>query len=218
MKIGNSNNIKILAPTFVENYTEEEMDKNIHKEYYKNNMGILGKYFFYNLHDSKILLLKNINNNMYLRINDIATFEFARALINKLNLEINIQKIIFPLEIISEETKHFSFNVVDLNGELHKHKLIKVSEYLHEEIIEWTNEDKEIAFDLWTGKITPCRILLLLSCKNIKVIENQKTYWEKYFGTKYDKYYNEFRKERNKGTFLSDYSICIKFIEKIMNE
>ena len=46
--------------------------------------------------------------------------------------------------------------------------------------------------------------------------ENQNTYWEKYFGEEYNKYYNIFLEERNKGEYLSDYSLCEKLIEKII--
>jgi hypothetical protein len=71
----------------------------------------------------------------------MATLQFASALIDKMKLKINKSKIIFPLEIISENTSHLSLNIVDTYGKIYETKFIKLSEYLYEEIIEWTDEN-----------------------------------------------------------------------------
>jgi hypothetical protein len=190
MKIGKYNNIKDLAPTFIENFTENDVSKNIYTEYankiemYKNDIGIFNKYFFYHLHDSKIISLENIHNNLYLRLNDMATFEFACALIDKFSLKINRSRMIFPLEIISEETVHLSLKSVDINGTLCENKFVDLKEYLYEEIIEWNKNNMEIAFDLCNMNLTPYRYVLLLHCKKLIINENQNEYWEKYFGGK----------------------------------
>jgi hypothetical protein len=92
MKIGTTNNIKDLAPTLAEKYTEEEMDENIHGKYnkriecYKNIMGSRSKYFFGSLHDAKIFSLKVKSGNLHLTLNDCATHQFSRALIEKMKL------------------------------------------------------------------------------------------------------------------------------------
>jgi hypothetical protein len=219
MNIGQIDNIKDSAPTLAENYIDEEISKNIYKEYsekieyYKTIVGIGRKYFFYHLHDSKILSLKTESGNLHLILDDIATIEFACALIDKYKMKINKMKINFPLEIRTEETEHLSLNVVDINGKIYKNKFVKLNEYLYEEIIEWNEKYIEIAFDLWSSKGK--RYLLLLCCKRIKIIEKQKEYWDKYFGDKYNNYYNRFLEELDKGEYLSDYSLCEKLIEKI---
>jgi hypothetical protein len=218
----NDINIKVLASTFIENYTEEDVPNSIYEEYskkiakYKEYIGIGSRYFFGHLHDSKIISCKNNNGNLYLKLNEMATLQFACALIDKLKLNINKSKIIFPLEISSENTSHLSLNIVDTNGKIIENNFIKVSEYLYEEIIEWTDVNIKIAFDLWTNKIKPYRYLLLLSCRKINILENQKIHWNNYFGNEYDKYYDIFLEERKKGIYLSDYSICLKFMEKII--
>jgi hypothetical protein len=56
---------------------------------------------------------------------------------------------------------------------------------------------------------------VVLSCKNSLIIENQYKYWNKYFKKEYDEYYNIFLEERNKGEFLSDYSLCMQLLGKI---
>jgi hypothetical protein len=219
MKIGLFNNIKNLAPTLAENFVDEEISKNIYTEYsnkigyYRNIIGIGSKYFFGHLHDSTILSLKIKDNNLRLLLDDISTYEFACALIDKMKLKNDMLNMKFPLEIRTEGTKHLSLNIVDTEGNLYKNKFVKVKEYLYEEIIDWSNENIEIAFDLWSKP--GCRYLLLVSCKKVKFIENQNKYWEKYFGEKYNEYYEYFINERNKGKYLSDYMLCKELINKI---
>jgi hypothetical protein len=167
------------------------------------------------LHDGEVLSLKKIKGNLYLKLNDFTTFVFACALIDKMRLGINKEKIIFPLEIKSEGTKYLTLNTVETNGILHKKYFVKLKRYLYDEIIEWNENNIEIVFDFWR-KRSIRGYLLLLSCTNIKIVESQHEYWEKYFGEKYNKYYNYFINERNKGTFLSDYSLCVKLINKMV--
>jgi hypothetical protein len=217
-------NIKELAPTFVENYTDENVPKSVYENYtkkiekYKEYIGTGSKYFFGHLHDSDILVCKNDNGNLYLKVNEMATFEFACALIDKMKLKINKQKIIFPLEIISEHTNHLSLNIVDIDGKIYENKFVKLNEYLYEEIIEWNNENIKIAFDLWSHKLKQNRHLLILSCEKLIISEKQSIYWKKYFGEEYNKYYDIFLEKRNKGEYLSDYSLCEKLIDKINEE
>jgi hypothetical protein len=224
MKIGTTKNIKDLAPTLAEKYTEEEVDKNIHEEYnkriecYKNIMGSRSKYFFGSLHDAKIFSLKVKSGNLHLTLNDCATYQFSHALIEKMKLKINYSKLKFPLEIITEKTSHVSLNTVDGEGRIYNEKKFgKVNEYLYEEIIEWNDRNIEIAFDLFSTRLR-IEYLLLLSCEKMEIIENQYKHWQEYFGVKYNKYYDEFIKERNKGAYLSDYSLCVKFMDKIVEE
>jgi hypothetical protein len=226
----NIENMKEFVPTFLENYTNEEVSQDVYQNYnkkiinYKKYIGIGAKYFFGHLHDSYILSCKKIDGNLYLKLNDISTLEFACALINKMKLKIDKRKLIFPLKIISENTDYLSLNIVDINGKIYENKFVRLSEYLYEEIIEWTNENIKIAFDLWSkksynlclGKIKRNRYLLLLHCKKLIINENQLKYWNKYFGEKYNKYYSVFLEERDKGEYLSDYSLCSKLIEKII--
>ena len=219
----NSGNIKDLAPTFVENYTDENVSKAVYQNYhnrikeYKKIMGIGSKYFHGHLHDSRIISCKNNKGDLYLKLNEMATLQFACALIDKMKLKINISKMIFPLEIISENTNHLSLNTVDVSGKLDEIKFVALNEYLYEEIIEWTDGKIKIAFDLWANRIRHNynRYLLLLSCENVIINERQRIYWNKYFGDKYDKYYNVFLEERNKGECLADYSLCEKLIDKL---
>ena len=223
----NNGNIKDLVPTFVENYTFDEVPESVYKDYndkikkYKEFIGTGSKYFFGHLHDSKILSCKNIKGDLHLQLNEMATLQFACALIDKMKLKINKSKIIFPLEIVSENTNHLSLNIVDTTGNIYENKFVRLNEYLYERIIEWTDENIKIAFDFCSNKLKHnsyllLLLLLLLSCKKLTINENQHVYWNKYFGKEYNKYYNIFLEERDKGEYLSDYSLCEKLINKII--
>ena len=222
MKIDHLDNIKDLAPQLASNFVEdiEEVSAQTYREYqyyYKDIIGIGNKYFFGHLHDSEIISLKIINGNLSLILNDFSTLVFACALIDKMKLRINKRNLKFPFEIKTEETKHISLNIVENTGKIRQSKFKKLKEYLYEEIIEWSEENIEMAFDLWSSKLYPeCRYLLLVSCKKMDFKENQNEYWEKYFGEKYNANYEYFTNERNKGVYLSDYSLCEKLMDKII--
>jgi len=226
----NIDSLKDIAPTLVGDYTCEDTPEVIFKKYYKTienykqYMGLGNKYFFGHLHDSHILSCRINEGNLDLKLNEIATLQFACALVDKMKLKINMRKIIFPLEIISENTKHLSLNIVGKKGKVYENDFVELNQYICEEIIKWTENNVRIAFNLWSDKVkykfgdnVNCRnYLLLLSCDKLTINEKQHENWNKYFGNKYDKYYNLFLEERKKDKYLSDYSQCEKFIEEIM--
>ena len=226
----NAKNLRDLARTLFEEFACEDPSEIIRNEYndkiknYKKHIGIGSKYFFGHLHDSHILSCMVNKGNLHLKINEIATCNFAYALIEKMNLKINPRKLIFPLEIISENTDHLSLNIVDKNGKIFENDFVKLNDYISEEIIECTENNIKIAFNLYSknakyafGEYINCRnYLLLLSCSKLTMTEKQHIYWERYFGDKYDKYYNLFLEERKKERPLSDSYLCMKFLEEIM--
>ena len=199
MKIGTSNKIQDLAPTFVENFTDLKLSQSVCRAYetkiedYKKRIGKAAKYFFCHAHDSAILAIKKINRkDLLLRLNDFSTLEFACALIDKKGLNINKAALEFPVEFISSGTTHLSLNVVDRDGTINPCRFRQLSEYLYEEILIWEKGHIEIAFDLWkhNSKNNSHRYLLLLSCKHLKIREYQSKAWKKYFGDTYNNYYD----------------------------
>ena len=176
-------------------------------------MGIFQKYFFYNLHDSTVLQLNKTNNgDLYLKLNDIATEEFAYALIDKKKINIKDRNLQFPITIHSEKTIDLSLNTVNTHtGEIIPSKMEKLQEYLYEEIIDWKENNIEIAFDLWHEK--GFRYLLYLHCEKLSIIEEQDYWWNKYFGSNYDGYYHYFKLQKEEEKYLSDYSLCEKLID-----
>ncbi|WP_424244237.1 hypothetical protein Dip510_001438 [Elusimicrobium posterum] len=221
------NKIQELAPTLTGNFTENEPSEAIWIEYRKKinkfkktENPLLKKYFFYGLHDSPIISVKKINKkDLEFIVNDGNCLEFACALINKKKLNIDTDKLQFPIKLASMGTKHLSLNIVDCeSGKITPCRLRKIDEYLYEEVITFSPGNIEIAFDLWSKNSNPTnRYLLLLACAHLNLTEGQSTAWQKYFGNKYDKYYNHFNQKRENGEYLADYSICEKLIDEIDN-
>ena len=126
MKIGTTNKIQDLAPTFVENFTYCELPESVYECYeekiegYKKRIGKVAKYFFHHSHDSDILEIKKVNRkDLLLRLNDFSTLEFACALIDKKGLNVNKESLVFPIEFISSGTTHLSLNSVEESVEIY---------------------------------------------------------------------------------------------------
>ncbi|QQO09988.1 hypothetical protein [Breznakiella homolactica] len=224
MKIDRKDNIKDIAPTLIEQFTDMTADPSVCDEYNKkkdilrNRMGTANKYFFGHLHDSEILSQRRTKNDVIIYLNDYAALHFALALIKKKDIKINQNRLKFPVVIRAMGVKHFSVNKVNpSSGHIKKCKTFTSigANYLYKEIIEWESNAVEIAFNYFKTKSYPdCNFLVLLSCEKILIKEKQETYWNKYFTGNYYKYYQYFLSERNKLRFLSDYGLC----EELLNE
>lgn len=185
----------------------------------ERNKDTIGKYYQYFglLHDSRILKTTLNPQNFLLNLNDFTTHVFAEALVAKKGLKIEDDKLVFKVDI-NFETEAITFNTIDDDGFITTIKPVKVDEYLYEEIISITDEFIEIGLIVWvSGRARkPGRhILILTKAKNISLIEHQDNDWEAVFGKGFDKYYNRFKAELLKGTYLSDQSLCGKLIDEI---
>lgn len=227
MRIGTSDKIEVLAPILAENFIDIEIPQSTSDAYfgkvdaYKKRMGVAARYFFYNLHDSTVLSLKKKNRrDLQLVLNDIATLDFASALIDRKGLGLKARDLEFPLVISSIKTRHLSLNRVDGgSGKITPCRFRKVDEYLYEEIIAWEEGRIEIAFDLWCWRCDPLkRCLLLLSCEELEFEEKQDEAWERYFPESLNHYYEHFKARRRAGEFLSDYTLCLKLIDEYDKE
>lgn len=220
MKIGTTNRIQKLAPSLLGTFTEIEVPDYIRAthtyhekiEVYKNRNEQVTKYFSGQMHDWSILEMKKINRkDLFLRLNDYSTLEFAYALIRKKGLSINESELMFPIEFNSSGTIHLSLNTVGNEGTISPCRFRQMQDYLYEEILVWEENQIEIAFNFWKRN----SFLLLLSCSHIEIKEYQGQAWREFFGKKYDVYYHYFETERNKGRFLTDYSLCQLLIDEI---
>jgi len=218
MKIGTTDKIQELAPTLADVFTGSESPESVRDTYqkratvYKKRIGINAKYFFGHTHDWKILEIKKINRkDLFLRLNDYATLEFAKVLIERKRLKICKENLEFPIEFITSGTTHLSLNTVKKQGKIYPCRFRQLDDYLYEEILVWDENHIEIAFDFWKRG----NFLLLLSCRQLEIKEYQNQAWREYFGNKFDDYYMYFETERNKGRFLTSHSHCKILIDEI---
>ena len=233
MKIGASAYIQDIAPTLAHCYLANpdwESESGIRNAYHERfkmldeRYGLSRMRFGGHLHDSYVLSREKTDDKYILWLNDVATRDFAGAVCDKKGIQFN-DDMEFPLGIVASDVKHVSLCAVNKrSGRIMPCRHAKLHEYLLEEIISWDEDSVEIAFVLTGWQIhVPGRSrkefrnahsLLLISCGQLSIDEKQDAAWQKYFGHDCDDYYAFFKRKRNEGVFLSDYSECCELIDK----
>ena len=96
-------NIKTIAPFLADNFVdfdEQIFDIDLYSKFLNDNSNILknfNKYLFCLLHDSWIIDLEIKSDILILTLNDFSTHVFADAIVDKFNIDIEHEKLIFPL-------------------------------------------------------------------------------------------------------------------------
>jgi len=195
------NHIKELAPLLADIFIDAEVADgayhlNIKKA--KNKKHLLGNYVNYIgsvLHDSQVLSV-NINKNRYsLLLNDFASYLFADAIIEKFNLDINNDKLIFPLTIEFTNLISVNYYNIDEEGFAKEINPIKLNEYLYDQVLEIEEGNIKMAFVFWRTRRDSFwgHKLVIINCKSVTIKEDQEKAWTKIFKGKYLDYYHYFR-------------------------
>lgn len=215
------NNIRNISKLLSYNCHLSEFDKKYYRMYKKflsDNSNFTGKFSKYmpdRLHDSEVINISKVNGNYFLKLNDINTVIFAQAIHKKLNINYDFKKFVFPLTIEFSKISNVNFYKINSdNGELTRIRNVKLSEYLYEHIIKIENGEIDISILFWkSNNVNGEYILLRITAEKIKILEEQKLYWKKLFGNKFNKYYLKFVKDFEKGRYLSDLTECYKLID-----
>jgi hypothetical protein len=214
--------IQELAPLLSDNFTDFEPNEQLwekNNQLIESNKSILGEYFKYQiqLHDSWIIKTENKNDSFIITLNEFSHFVFANALIDKKNLRLNKDKLIFPLKL-KFKSAEYSLNDITEKGDIQQIEFKKPDVFLHEQILELEKNNLKIGWVVWNygeknkqGK----EYLLLITATEFEIVESQDESWNNYFGIEYDKYLKKFKSELKKGTYLSDQWICEELIDKI---
>lgn len=216
-------NIKNISNLLSYNCHLSEFDKNYYRTYKKflnDNSNFTGKFSKYlpdKLHDSEVLNISKVNGNYVLKLNDINTVIFAQAIHKKLIVKYDFRKFVFPMTIEFSKISNVNFYKINSdNGELTRIRKVKLSEYLYEHITKIENGEIHISILFWkSDKVNGEYILLRITAEKIKILEEQKLYWKKLFGNKFNKYYFKFLKEFETGRYLSDLTECYKLIDEV---
>jgi hypothetical protein len=219
-----NNRIQNIAPLLAYYLIDFEPNSETRKEYLQlvtDNSLRLGPFHKYLglLHDSWFIDTQLIENSFSTKLNDFTTHVFADALIGKKNININHDKLVFPVHIDFEFTD-LSFNTVNDSGLIKELKQTEIHEYLYEQIISVDNDKIDLGLVVWCkGKKGPGKyILILMTVKNINTNEFQDNAWENIFGDKYDDYYKYFKSQLETGRYLSDQSLCEQLIDEFDNK
>lgn len=217
-------NIQTIAPFLADDFVDLDEpifninDYSVFLDNNTNRLGTFKKYLICKLHDSWIIDTKQDNNSFTITLNDFSTYVFANTLIKKLSLPINSNHISFPLTIELVGNLKVEFNKVDDDGNLIQIEPTKTDEYLYEQITHLDHEKIEIVFHLWKSNLKDDRpgerIIVIISAKNLNIVEKQDQVWKEVFGEKFNCLYNYFKEQFDSDRYVSDQNECEKLIDE----
>jgi hypothetical protein len=212
-------NILTAAPMLAEDFVEKSgagFDVGEYRQFIQDNkkrLGLFGKYLTCKFHDSWVIDT-NISDNLFsITLNDFSTHVFADAIIKKRNLDIEHEKLVFPIQLDFKTNAKATFNEVDEDGNLTEINPVKLDEYLYEQIISIENNKVEIAFEFWKAKPGK-RFILLLTATEIVVTEKQDNAWKGLFDSEFEDYYQYFKKQFDSDRYVSDYTKCLELVDE----
>jgi hypothetical protein len=214
-------NIQDIAPLLADHFVDIESDATTFEKNNKlvsDNSKRLGLYHKYLglLHDSWFIKTNSTVDKLSITLNDFTIRVFSDVIVDKKKLDIDHDKLVFPIQL-DFETTNLSFNTVDEDGNIQTIEPTALNEYLYEQIISIDNDKIEIGLVVWKNGIDDERgqhILILMSVKNITVTELQDNAWKELFGNAYDKYYKYFKTQLDTGRYLSDQSNCYELYDE----
>ena len=214
-------NIQDIAPLLAGYFMDIESDETTFEENNKlvtHNAQRLGLYHKYLglLHDSWFMKTNITANKFSITLNDFTTHVFSDVIVEKKKLNIDHDKLVFPIQV-DFETTNLTFNKVDEDGNIQSIEQTNISEYLCEQIISIENDEIEIGLVVWKDGIDDERgqnILILMSVKNITLTELQDSAWKEIFGNTYDNYYKYFKTQLDTGRYLSNQSNCYELYDE----
>lgn len=217
-------NIKEVAPFLADDFIDldesifDADNYSVFLEEKSEKLGILKKYLICKFHDSSIVNISQNINRFSIKISDFSTHVFADAIIEKFNLTINHEDLLFPLSIEFKGNLKVNYFEVDENGFLHEIAPTILDEYLYEQVTKIEDDKIEIVFHFWKSNADEDkhgeRVIVIVSASEISVVEEQEKAWLDLFGKEYDNYYEYFKSQFNSERYVSDYSECMKLIKE----
>ena len=187
-------------------------------ETHANRLGAFKKYLICKLHDSWVIDVNQNNDKFKVTLNDFSTYVFADTIIEKYNLPIDSDHISFPLTIELVGLLKVDFNIVEDDGKLKAIDPTQIDEYLYEQVTNIENEYIEIVFHFWKSNLKDNkpgeRIIVIVSAKELSIVENQDKAWTELFENKFDDHYKYFKEQFNSGRYVSDHNECEKLIDE----
>jgi hypothetical protein len=213
-------NIKEIAPFLADDFIEPselsfDIDKYSH--FLKINgqkLGTYNKYLICKLHDSWVINISMTGNEFLISLNDFSTHIFADTIIEKNQMPLDSENLIFPLDLVFKKNLRIDYYKVNDKGKLLPTDAIKLDVYLYEQVLTISEDKIKIAFNFWNDLLGQW-IILIVSASELNVIENQDEAWQRIFGNKFDNYYNYFKNQFNSNRYVSDLNICSELIDEL---
>ena len=217
-------NIQSIAPFFADDFIDLDepiFDTDEYSKFLSQNSDRLGtfkKYLICKLHDSWVIDFEIASDKLTISLNDFCTHVFSDAIIEKNKIEIDHDKLVFPVVLELKGSMTAEFNKVDEDGLLHKIDKLPLDEYLYEQVTRVDDNQIEIVFQFWhtneNDDIPGESIVLIVSADQLNLIEKQDQAWNEIFGNKYDEYYQYFKTQFERDRDVSSYGQCLKLIEE----
>ena len=221
--MNNKRNIQTIAPFLADGFIDLEkpiFDTDEYSTFLNKNadrLGLFKKYLICKLHDSWVIDT-NVSDNLFsITLNDFSTHVFADAIIERKNLSIDHDKLVFPIQIDFKTNNKVTFNEVDDNGNLTEIEPIELDEYLYEQVVSIDNDKTELAFTFWKTFQDDKQgqtFVLLLTATNIIISERQDIAWQQVFGSEFDNYYQYFKQHFDSDRYVSDHNECEKLVDE----
>jgi hypothetical protein len=214
-------NIQDIAPLLAGHFMDVESDATAFEENNKlvadnaQRLGLYRKYLGL-LHDSWFIDTNITADKFSITLNDFTTHVFSDVIVDKKKLNIEHDKLVFPIQLDFEITS-ITFNTVDEDDNIQPIEPASINEYLYEQIISIKNDKIEIGLVVWKDGIDDNagqHILILMNVKNIIMKELQDNAWAAIFGTSYDNYYKYFKAQLDTGRYLSDQLNCYELYDE----
>ena len=186
-------------------------------KHHKKRLGLFSRYLICKFHDSWIIDIIIRDNIFSVILNDFSTHVFADAIIEKKYLDIDHDKLVFPVQLDFQINTKVTFNEVDDEGNMTEMEPIKLDVYLNEQIISIDNDKVELALKFWKNaqkKKPGQQIILHLTATGINIKEGQDLAWQQIFGSSFDGYYKYFKQEFDTDRYVSDQHICLELIDE----
>lgn len=217
-------NIQTIAPFLADDFVDLDepiFDTDKYSVFLTENSNRLKnfkKYLIWKLHDSWISDFEIKSDKLKLNLNDFTTHVFADAIVEKFQVDVEHDKLVFPVILELKGNLNMEFFRVEEYGDLESIDQISVDEYLGEQILKLNDDLIEIAFELWhtnpNEDLPGERILMIASAKELNLTENQDEAWNEIFGKKYDDYYQYFKEQFESDRYVSDYTECLKLVDE----
>ncbi|MHA4847643.1 hypothetical protein ACX0G7_25985 [Flavitalea antarctica] len=212
--------VQKIAPSIAQHFVDTDDSKidegNASITLDESKLGLYSKYLN-RLHDSNVLQAETKNGNFSLTLNDFVSHVFADALVERKNIAVAHEDLVFPVCLEFKDAE-VTFNLVNNSGAVRQIDQVQFDEYIDEQILQVTDSFIEIALVVWKnggnnqhGKY----LLIFIKTSSINVVESQDAAWQSLFGPEFQRYYQYFKIQLKADRYCADQTICGQLVDEV---
>ncbi len=170
------------------------------------------------LHDSQVLSIAHIDDNLNIWLNDFSTHCFADAFVDVFMVQVPHSKRVFPICLQFTNVKKYSISRINRNGKIIPLKPEKyfqhLNEFLYDEATCISENWVSLGMLFWNKRTNDWkkkRLLLKIDCGHLMIKEDQRDVFMRLFGADKINIFDAFWIERRNGIYF-DYSSAFDFV------